>query len=313
MAVADSNSNPFEQVDKLAKEIVRSRKKPLLILYYHENGGEIRDDNVTDIFNAFLQNGFSREKPINDLDVLLHTIGGSPHSGYMIAQAIRDAATNVSFLIPEYAYSAGTLLCMCGNKIRLADGAVISPIDVALTGSDENPNESVELMSVDYYIQFVVECRRQIEIMLRQTGSTSSTNVECPLLVEMVNQVRALNIGTFWRERTLTGYYAEILLMDYMFANYPNKENLKNTIIQKLVFEYPTHDFRMDYHICDKLKFPVEEMSVDEACRTKELVGVLRLLASQGLICKEVGATYKLPFIQFYGVETNDTNMPNKE
>jgi len=292
------SETPEQQLDNLAFDLVRLRHRPLLVLYYHEFEGEMREDNVSHICAEFRRAGLSREHTLDKLDVLIHTIGGDPHAGYRIAQAIRDHSQHVVFLVPEYSYSAGTLTCMCGNEIRLGDCAVLSPIDISVVS--ERTSERIELMSIDYYLEFATDCRRQIEIMLQQIRSSSSTNVENELLVEMVRQVRALNIGRFWRARRLTGYYAEILLTDYMFPHLPNKENLKDQIIRALLYTYPTHDFRMDFHICKKVGFPVSEMSIDESDKAKKLVDKLRILAHQGIICRDIGDTYKAPFIRLY-------------
>lgn len=271
-----------------------------MVLYYNEFGGEMREEDVIDVYKEFRRASISREHKVADLDVMLHTVGGDPHTGYRIAQIIRGMVDKVTFLIPEYAYSAGTLTCMCGNDVRLADGAVLSPIDITFVPVGSPPAEPIELMSIDYYIQFVTSCRHQIESMLQQMGSSSSTNVECPLLVEMVKQVKSLNIGRFWRARTLTGYYAEILLLDYMFSHLPNKKNLKDKVIRLLLSEYPTHDFRMDYHICKKIGLLVEEMSVDESDKTRELLNALNQVARQDIICRVIGDGYKAPFIRLY-------------
>lgn len=292
------SETPEQQLDNLAFELLRLRQRPLFVLYYHEFTGEMREDNLSHICAEFRRVGLSREHTLDKLDVLLHTIGGDPHAGYRIAQAIRDYSQHVVFLIPEYSYSAGTLTCMCGNEIRLGDCAILSPIDISLVS--EGISERIELMSIDYYLQFATECRQNIETMLKQIRATSSTNVESDLLVEMVKQVQALNIGSFWRARRLTGYYAEILLLDYMFSDRSNKENLKNEIIRLLLYDYPSHDFRMDFHMCKKVGFPVKEMGVDESDKAKALVDRLKGLAHEGIVCRDIEDTYKAPFIRLY-------------
>lgn len=294
----------LEQLDNLALDLCRLRHRPLLILYYDESHGTMIKDDVAVVYNQIRDAGFSRENKMSNIDVLLHTTGGDPHAGYRIAQVIRDSAEEVIFLVPEYAYSAGTLTCMCGNEIRLGDYAVLSPIDISIASA--GASERIELMSIDYYIRFAVFCRQRVERMLQQIGSSGSTNVESELLVEMVKQVKALTVGEFWRARTLTGFYAETLLMDYMLHNLPNKKTLKNRIIGALLQEYPTHDFRMDFHVCKKHGLLVQEMTVGESDKTKEVVKALKQLTRLNLICRDVDIevyyipAYKEPFIRLY-------------
>ena len=103
-----------------------------------------------------------------------------------------------------------------------------------------------------------------------------------------------------FRERELTGFYARSLLMDYMFIQVPNRKDITEKIVRALLFEYPAHTFCMDYHICSKLGLPVKEMDIATSDTTKKIITLLRLLTSQGVICRDVSDSYKLPFIKLY-------------
>jgi hypothetical protein len=288
-----------EELDRLAIEFSVFRRKPFLILYYHEFEGEMREDDVEHICQEIKRRGFHRERKLENLDVLLHTIGGDPHAGYRIAQLLRGVASEVTFLVPEYAFSAGTLSCMCGNEIRLGECAVLSPFDISFTSRRET-SDHIELMSIDYFRNFATDCREQVERMLANLRSHSLSSVESDLLVEMTRQLGALNIGKFYRARTLTGYYAEMLLLEYMFEQMPNKDDLSNKIIHAFLFEYPTHDFHMDFHICRKLGLPVQEMAVEESDKSKKLVSILKQLTVSEIICRTIRDAYKAPFIRLY-------------
>jgi hypothetical protein len=161
-------------------------------------------------------------------------------------------------------------------------------------------------------MDFAQKSRLQIEEMLNdflqdvsKEGSPivrprPATDVERHLLVEMVRQVGALNVGRYFRERTLTGHYAFRLLSDYMFSNSSNKQSLCDDIATKILFEFPSHEFEMDYHICRDLGLPVSEMNDAESEKTKLLVNELDDLADRGVICKQLDETYKAPFIRLY-------------
>jgi ATP-dependent protease ClpP protease subunit len=142
----------IEELDRLAIEFSTFRKKPLLILYYHEFEGEMREDDVEHICQEIKRRGFHRENKLQGLDVLLHTIGGDPHAGYRIAQLLRGVTPQITFLVPEYAFSAGTLSCMCGNEVRLGECAVLSPFDISFSGRRQT--ENIELMSNRLFQEF---------------------------------------------------------------------------------------------------------------------------------------------------------------
>lgn len=126
VSAAGVQQNPLGAVDSAAESISRSRKRPLFVMYYPGQEGSMRESDVRDIHDEFRGRGWRRqEKDGKALDVLLHTYGGDPIASYRLAQVIRDFSNDVAFLVPEHAYSGGTLLCLCGNTIRLGACAAI--------------------------------------------------------------------------------------------------------------------------------------------------------------------------------------------
>lgn len=306
MSTTQSAENPLLEVDQMALEVRNLRGHSLLVLYYPEKDGYITHLDVRDIYDEFRRRGWSKDKMIEELDVLFHTYGGDPHASYRIAQVIRDFAKSVNFLIPFHAHSGGTLTCFCANNIVLGSYAVLGPIDITVDG--------IELASIDYFMNFARNCRQMVEEMLHdftqerlKTGlpmvnPKPCTEVERYLLVEMVNQVGALNVGRFFRERTLTGHYAYRLLYDCMFSEHPNRKSLSEKIANAVLFEFPSHDFEMDYHICRELGLPVYEMSETESDRTKSLVNKIDEFVDRGTICRQLTDTYKAPFFRLYNM-----------
>jgi hypothetical protein len=227
----------------------------------------------------------------------------------------RKYAKKTSFLVPFHAYSGGTLLCFSGNRIDLGGYAVLGPIDITVGG--------IELASIDYFMNFAERCRENIERMLGKViqdranvpspivNPTPCSEVECALLVEMVKQVGALNVGRFFRERTLTGHYAFRLLHDYMFGSEPNKKSLSENISNQILFEFPSHDFDMDYHICKELGLPVFEMTETESDKTKSLVNKLDALSENDVICRRITDTYKSPFFRLYTIGGQNNGKPS--
>lgn len=223
----EKEANVLERIDTLALEITKTRQKSLLVLYYPEDGGFISPVDVSEVYNE-LRRGTKSTK-INDMDILLHTYGGVAHPAYRIIQLIRSFTNNVSMLVPFHAYSAGTLMCLGTDKICLGAYAALSPIDIhiALESGD------IELIAVDKYIEFVEHCKKVLE-----KNAKFGTNVDEALLVELVKEVGAINIGIFFRNREITKYYAEILLSDYMLNGVPDKEEKTEHIVDMMVFKF---------------------------------------------------------------------------
>jgi hypothetical protein len=90
--------------------------------------GPIVDGNESTILEII-------EDLTNDTDkkdkllVILTTTGGSAIAVERYVNIIRKHYNEVSFIIPDYAYSAGTIFCMSGDDIYMDYSSVLGPID----------------------------------------------------------------------------------------------------------------------------------------------------------------------------------------
>ncbi len=283
----------LERIDALALDIVENRQKSLLVLYYPEDGGEIKVTDIRDIDDEF-RRGFGTSITGN-INILLHTDGGDPNAAYRIIQHIRGIVNKVSIFVPFKAYSSGTLMCFGTDKILLATSAVLSPIDIYVRFENDE-NNRIELAAIDKYIEFVKHCKKTIE------DAGMETNLEEALLVEMVRQIGATNIGSFFRKREWTKYYAEILLSDYMLKDVPDKQKIMDHIIDMMVFKFPSHSFDIDYNIAKRIGLIVENMSVGLSDKTKSLVRLLEEAELNDQICRYIGNGYRAPFFRLYNI-----------
>ena len=63
------------------------------------------------------------------LIVFLNTPGGSAESAEKLVEIMRHHYTEVHFVVPDEAASAGTVLCMSGDKIHMDYSSSLGPID----------------------------------------------------------------------------------------------------------------------------------------------------------------------------------------
>ncbi len=288
------------EIERVCQQVIALRKRPLLVLFYPSPRGSMEESDVADCYDVFRNGGRTPDEPLDRCDVLLHTTGGSPVAGYRLAQCIRDFARDVVFLVPEHAYSAGTLLCFSGDGIRLGHYAGMSPIDITMVEWRESGRDEVELASFDYYLQFTDDCQGHIQRVLARMGVPGISRVSAALLCRLVDQVGALRVGEYYRARTLTGHYAEELLDSYMLAGKPNSAGRRDRIIRSLLFGKPAHQFHLDYHMCAAAGLEVSEMETRESDATKEAVRTLRRLAREERICLPITDEQQQPFIAFF-------------
>ena len=95
-----------------------------VLCYY----GPIVDGNeniLLDIIEDLANDKNRKEKLI----VILTTMGGSAIAVERYVNIIRNHYGDVGFIIPDYAYSAGTIFCMSGDSIYMDYFSVLGPID----------------------------------------------------------------------------------------------------------------------------------------------------------------------------------------
>jgi hypothetical protein len=287
-------------LETACENLIQHRQRPLLVLFYPVNS-RIGEWDLEDVYKTLRSSGATPENRIPKLYVLLDSYGGGPVAGYRLAQLIRDFSEDVSFLVPDHAYSAATLLCFSGNEIRLAHYAGLSPIDITLVSeSGKSPRKEVELATVDSFMEFAQNARKRIEEQLALIGCSGVTNIDSDLLVTMVKEVGAMQVGKYYRERLLTGHYAETLLDSYMFADCTDKVQRRQDVIRKFLFGAPAHNFHLDWHLCDDWRLKIEEMPTIESDLAKEVLNHLTALATAGIICENVTNRHRLPYFGWY-------------
>lgn len=290
----------MSQLEASCANLTRHRQSPLLVLFYPAKS-RIEEWDLTDVYDTLRSSGATPENKIPKLDVFLDSYGGNPVAAYRLAQVIRDFSEEVCFLVPEHAYSAATLMCFAGNEIRLGHFAGLSPIDITLVSEGGRaPRKEVELATVDSFMEFAQDARRMIEEELVKIGCDGVTNVDSDLLVAMVKEVGAMQVGKYYRERMLTGHYATTLLDSYMFAGLTDGVQRRKDVVENFLFGAPAHNIHLDYHICSEWRLQVEEMPTMESDLARDVLARLNELASAKTICQALSHKTRFPYFGWY-------------
>lgn len=118
--------------DEAVKDILNQRLEALeehleadVIFFY----GEIQP-SVEKTFRDFIENlKKDTEKDFDRLAVMLNTPGGSAETVEKMVNIIRQHYSEVYFIVPDYAMSAGTIFCLSGDKIFMDYSSSLGPID----------------------------------------------------------------------------------------------------------------------------------------------------------------------------------------
>lgn len=90
--------------------------------------GPIIDGNETFFLQVIEQLNKAKSKN-NSLYMILTTQGGSAIAVERYVNIVRNHYEDVNFIIPDYAYSAGTIFCLSGDNIHMDYFSVLGPID----------------------------------------------------------------------------------------------------------------------------------------------------------------------------------------
>lgn len=149
-------------------------------------------------------NGQNQEK----LTVILTTTGGSAEAVERIVNILRYHYAEVNFIVPNYAYSAGTIFCMSGDNIFMSYSSVLGPIDPQVQNKDG------KYVAALGYLDKVNE-------LIEKAKNKNLTDAEFLILKDMdLAELRA-----YEQAKSLTIDLLNKWLVKYKFKNWTNHGN----------------------------------------------------------------------------------------
>jgi hypothetical protein len=136
-----------DQRIELIKEIQAHRKRPLVIYATNINTTVPgvpafihRDDIVplSEILGGIIG---------SEVDVMIETPGGLAEVTIEIVKLLRPRFSDVAFIVPHIAMSAGTILAMSGNEILMDHRSSLGAIDPQFLGADGRPQPAQALLA----------------------------------------------------------------------------------------------------------------------------------------------------------------------
>lgn len=105
--------------------------KSSYVLYFIECGEGIRRQHV-----ELLESKLGTIKG-DVLYLVLHTFGGDVYSAVRIMRILQSRFKEIKIIVPDYAYSSGTMMALGGDSIYMAVDATLGPLDKPI----EHPND----------------------------------------------------------------------------------------------------------------------------------------------------------------------------
>lgn len=214
------------------------------------------------------------------LDVLLDSIGGDINATYQLVAFLRDHSSNLRVMVPDYAKSAATFLCLGADEIYLSKTAELGPLDVQIP----DPRKSGNLMSaldafkaLEYLRQYAMETLDlTVKMVLERSALTVKEALEearqfvSIVITPLYQQVRPLDLGEYRRTLAIGEEYSRRVMERYSYKG-KDSENI-NRIIQRIVWSYPSHRFVIDYEEAKELGLNVHLLNEEDSKATKQIV-----------------------------------------
>lgn len=232
------------------------------------------------------------------IDLLVHSGGGHPEVAYRIMRFFRHRFEEVNIIVPLFAKSAATLMCLGADTVFMGEMADLGPIDIQLHdqvkhgGKQFSPLDefkSLEFMReqaiewMDYYatimnVKFGLSIREALK---------DSVPLVTGLLRPIFEQIDPIEMGGYRRNIAISEEYARRMLA---LTGNQNAE----AIVDQTVWGYPAHDFCIDIEEAARLGIPVEPLPE----------------AQEKAICNAIGALRKHGRDEHYGFTPQPVKKP---
>jgi len=173
--------------------------------------GPIRD-GVEQIFLSFIERQAEDEHKKDVLYIILTSPGGYATTVERCVNIVRHHYKEVNFIVPSYAYSAGTIFCMSGDRIFMDYYSVLGPIDPQVVSKDG------KVVSALGYLDKINE-------LVKKSQKTQLSPAEFIILKEF----DLAELRSYEQAKELTIDQLKKWLVKYKFKNLkiPNKEKIR--------------------------------------------------------------------------------------
>jgi len=168
------------------------------------------------------------------IDLMLYTRGGSIDAVWPLVNLIREFCDYFSVLIPFRAHSAGTLICLGANEIRMSKLAELSPIDPT-TGNQFNPIDEKTKSRKGISVEDVIAYR---DLAKNDFGIKKEENL-VQIFRYLTDKIEPLALGNVKRVHKLIRRLATELLKLH-FNETKNSKKI-NSIVKVLTEELYSH------------------------------------------------------------------------
>jgi hypothetical protein len=199
------------------------------------------------------------------IDVWIESSGGDAHATYKLYLELRNRCSRLRAIVPDYAKSAATLLCIGMDEIFMAPAAELGPLDVQI----EHPDREGVIISG-------LEAANSLDFITRTAfssvlggGATLVRYTELPRAVVLQDTLRFMAeffkpivskfdphlVSQANKQLQVAERYATIMLKQK--SNPRMRPEAIKHLLKRLVQDYPAHEFIISRDEAKTLGLPV--------------------------------------------------------
>ena len=249
-----------------------------------------KDASPFDSLGPAVVDSFCRHKarlPEGKVALLVDSPGGDAKAAYQLAMLLKRRCGQFVAIVPRYAKSAATLLCLGAKEILMSGDAELGPLDTQIMEIDREERVSAldEVQSLDRLSAFAQQAvDRQMQLLMNRSGMKIRTllpdvhsfvsNMVRPLfekidIVHYTQMSRLLKVAEGYAHRLLVPHYPPDVAI---------------YIARHLVHSYPEHGFLIAADEAKQIGLNVIDPSAELSNLMDQLVPHLSDMAAVGLL-----------------------------
>ncbi len=209
----------------------------------------------------------------DELDVIIHTQGGSADVAFQIAKCLLTSCKKLNIIVPFLSKSAGSIICLAADNIVLTPLSELGPLDTQIK-EDQDGGPAVYRSALNEF-QALEQIRKHCleSLNLATLMILSSSGMKIPDSVELAtnfvgntsanlySQLDTKRIGAYFRALEIGKQYGVKILTRYKGWD----RDKANATISRLVWEYPSHSYIIDKEELESLGLPVKYLNAKQA------------------------------------------------
>lgn len=251
----DTGSSTTTEKDKAQQKKAESKKSEYILVMLYPPGESIdRDDEITIVKELEV---IKTPKENNRIIILLNSGGGNIYSSIKIVKLLRTKADEIVIVVPQYAKSAATMMCLGANQIVMGEQSELGPLDKPIEHPDREGFAISALdviQGLDYLQKRAKEHTFEIAKDLiqkaglpRKDALDSASQISLGLVNPIICKLDPMIISQSMRLLRIAEQYGREFLNMSMAKNWKasdeRKERLINAVIDIFVWRYPDHAF----------------------------------------------------------------------